>query len=163
MQTKSIVQASANVIRITNLAQGDIYKRFDDSSYSRSTFFGIVKAIYNDGEKTYIEAVEYKKSYSEMEASIYVMRGDNDVSIFPATLEEIQEEFASCAKSIEKKIAEKREEIAKLEGALDTTNQLVSGELQKKLQTPVFKEFTQAEFNQKLLDRERASLTAETL
>ncbi len=98
-----------------------------------------------------------------MEASIYVMRGDNDVSIFPATLEEIQEEFASCAKSIEKKIAEKREEIAKLEGALDTTNQLVSGELQKKLQTPVFKEFTQAEFNQKLLDRERASLTAETL
>ena len=32
MQTKNIVQASANVIRITNLHQGDIYKRFDNSS-----------------------------------------------------------------------------------------------------------------------------------
>lgn len=154
MQTKNIVQALANVIRITNLAQGDIYKRFDDSTYSKSIYYVIVKAIYNYGEKTYVEAVEYKKSYSDLEASIYVIRGDNDVSIFPANLDEIKDEFESCAKNIEKKISEKREELQKLEGALDTTEKLISGELQKTLQTPVFKEFTQAEFNQKMRDRE---------
>jgi hypothetical protein len=65
-----------------------LYKRFDDSSYSKDVKFGIVKSVYNDGEKTYVEAVEYKKSYKDPEASIYIIRGDNDVSIFPASLEE---------------------------------------------------------------------------
>jgi hypothetical protein len=157
MQTKNIVQASANVVRITNLSQGDIYKRFDDSSYSKSTYFGIVKAIYNDGEKTYVESVEYKKSYRDLEASIYVMRGDNDVSIFPATIEEIQDEFGDSLKGIEKAIVDKNEELRKLESALETTKALISGELQKKMQTPMFKEFTQAEFNLKLREREQAA------
>lgn len=66
MQTKNIVQASANVIRIVNLQKGDIYKRFDDSSYTRDVKYGIVRNVYNNGENTYIEAVEYKKSYREM-------------------------------------------------------------------------------------------------
>jgi hypothetical protein len=154
MQTKQIVQASANVIRITNLAQGDIYKRFDDSSYSKDVKYGIVKNIYNDGEKTYVEAVEYKKSYNDLEASVYIIRGDNDVSIFPATLEEIEMEFSDAQKGIERKIQEKQEEIRKLTGALETTQMLISGELQKKLQTPTFKEMAQAEFNQKKLAAE---------
>lgn len=161
MQTKNIVQASANVVRITNLQQGDIYKRFDDSGYSRTTMYGVVKAIYNDGEKTFVEAVEYKKSYRDLEASLYVMRGDNDVSIFPATLEEIQEEFDSAEKGIEQAISDKREEILKLEKALDTTKQLISGELQKQLQQPVFKEMTQAEYNAKIRERERQALELE--
>lgn len=154
MQTRNIVQASANVIRITNLVQGDIYKRFDDSSYSKDVKFGIVKNVYNDGEKTYVEAVEYKKSYRELEASIYVIRGDNDVSIFPATLEEIQAEFGDALTGIKKNIDDKKEELRKLEAALITTEQLVSGELQLKLQTPTFREVTQAEYNQKVRERE---------
>lgn len=154
MQTKNIIQASANVIRITNLQQGDIYKRFDDSSYSNDVKYGIVRAVYNDGEKTYVEAVEYKKSYRDLEASIYVIRGDNDVSIFPATIEEIQEEFEDALSGIESAIADKKEEIKKLEAAADTTRQLVSGELQQKLQAPLFKEMTQAEYNQKVRERE---------
>lgn len=158
MQTKNIVQASANVIRIINLKQGDIYKRFDDSSYSKDVKYGIVKNIYNDGEKTFIEAVEYKKSYSDLEASIYVIRGDNDVSIFPATLEEIKDEFQTSLTGIEKKIQDKKEEIAKLEGALETTKQLVSGELQLKLQAPTFKEITQSEYNQKIRERDQMVL-----
>lgn len=158
MQTKNIVQASANVIRITNLQQGDIYKRFEDSTYSKSVMFGIVKNIYNDGEKTYVEAVEYKKSYRDLEASIYVIRGDNDVSIFPATLEEIKDEFESALGTIEKGISDKQEEIKKMEIALETTKQLISGELQSKLQTPTFKEITQAEFNQKMIERSNSLL-----
>lgn len=158
MQTKNIVQASAKVVRITNLNCGDIYKRFEDSTFSKETKYGIVKAIYNDGEKTYVEAVEYKKSYRDLEASIYVMRGDNDVAIFPATLEEIKEEFSAAKEGIEKSIINKREEIAKLEQALDTTTQLISGELQKNLQEPTFKEMTQAEYNQKIREREQRAI-----
>lgn len=156
MQTKQIVQASANVIRITNLERGDIYKRFDDTSYSKDVKYGIVRAIYNDGEKTYVEAVEYKKSYQDLEASLYIIRGDNDVSIFPATIEEIQEEFETAAIGIGNAIEGKKEEIRKLEKALDTTNKLVSGELQKELKTPTFKEMTQVEYNTRQLERKNA-------
>ena len=160
MQTKSIVQASANVIRVTNLPRGDIYKRFNDSSYSKDVKLGIVRNIYNDGESTYVEAVKYKKSYRDLEASIYVIRGDNDVSIFSATIEEIQEEFsdADAEAGIIKSIADKSEEVRKLEQALETTQQLINGKLQQKPQTPTFKEVTQAEFNQKVREREALTL-----
>jgi len=33
MQTKQAIQTSANVIRITSISAGDVYKRFDE--YSR--------------------------------------------------------------------------------------------------------------------------------
>ena len=160
MQTKNILQASANVIRVTNLPRGDIYKRFNDSSYSKDVKLGIVRNIYNDGESTYVEAVKYKKSYRDLEASIYVIRGDNDVSIFSATIEEIQEEFsdADAEAGIIKSIADKSEEVRKLEQALETTQQLINGKLQQKPQTPTFKEVTQAEFNQKVREREALTL-----
>lgn len=158
MQTKSIVQTSANVIRITNLGIGDLYKRFDDSSYSRSTYYGIVRNIYNDGEKTYVEATEYKYSYGDISAELYVIRGDLDVSIFPANIEEIEKEFANAKSSLAKKINEKHEEIAKLEKALSTTEALLSGTLQAELRTPIFKEMTQAEYNEILRQREQLAL-----
>lgn len=160
MQTKNIVQASANVIRITNLQTGDLYKRFDDSQYSRDVKFGFVRNVYNDGEKTYIEAVEYKKSYRDIEANIYIIRGDNDVSIFPATIGEVENEFKDALVNIQKAITDKREEIKKLEQALETTQQLVSGELQAKLSTPTFKEMTQAEFNEKIRIQEAKKIEA---
>ena len=155
MQTQSIVQTSANVIRITNLKKGDIYKRFDDSSYSKSTFYGIVRNIYNNGDKTFIEATEYKYSYGDITAELYIIRGDNDVAIFPATLEEIQGEFENAERSLVKKIEEKKEETKKLEKALETTLALTSGELQKEIQTPEFKEISQVDYNQILIERSR--------
>jgi hypothetical protein len=92
------------------------------------------------------------------EASIYVIRGDNDVSIFSAAIEEIQEEFSDAEAGIIKSIADKSEEVRKLEQALETTQQLINGKLQQKPQTPTFKEVTQAEFNQKVREREALTL-----
>ena len=56
MQTKQIVQSSANVIRITKLVKGDIYKRFEQNS--DDTYFGIVTDVLNDGINTIITATE---------------------------------------------------------------------------------------------------------
>ena len=150
MQTKNIVQTSANVIRITNLKSGDIYKRFDDSSYSNSTYYGIVKSIYNNGERTFIESVEYKYSYGKVEANLYIIRDDKDVAIFPATLEELQNDFEGSVRKIEKDIEDKEEEIKKLNKALEMTKKLVSGQLQQELSTPEYKELTQSEFNSRM-------------
>lgn len=152
MQTKNIVQASANVIRITNLQRGDIYKRFEDSSYDSGYKYGIVKNVYNNGDTTFIEAIEYKKSYRELTASIKIIKGAEDVAIFPTTIEEITEEFGTAETDLKKQISDKKEELEKLEVALETATKLISGQLQAELQTPSFKEMTQGEFNKKKLE-----------
>lgn len=150
MQTQSIVQSSANVVRIVNLRVGDIYKRYSDSSYDNSCFYGIVKSIDNNGEQTFIHAVEYKKSYSSMDASVYIMRGDKDVAIFPATLEEFQDEFKSVLDSTKKEIEKLEKQIADKETLLADTQNLIEGTFLQELKAAEYREMPQAEFNQKL-------------
>lgn len=151
MQTQSIVQASANVIRIVNLRVGDIYKRYDDSSYSNSMYFGVVKSIDNNGEKTFIHATEYKKSYGSMTPSIYIIRGDKDVDIFPASLEDFKIEFQSVVSEAEKEIEKLQKQIKEKEQLIIDTQKLTDGTFSEVLQSPEFRELTQSEFNQKQL------------
>lgn len=153
MQTKSIVQASANVIRIVNLKQGDIYKRYEESSYGNdSVHYGIVNSINNNGDETFIEATEFKVSYSRMEATMKVFSGKKDIAIFPASVDDLQEDFGRCLANTRDEITKKKEEIIGLEKALVTTERLLSGEMQRELSTPDFKEMPQQEFNQKKLE-----------
>jgi hypothetical protein len=152
MQTKNVIQTSANVIRITNLKKGDIYKRYEDSSYSSSLYYGLVKDIKNNGEETFIEAIEYKKSYSSVDADLKIFSGSKDLSIFPATLEEVQEEFSGVVEKLEKEIKEKQKEIENKTKCIEDTNKLLSGQLANMIQSAEYKEITQAEFNQKKLE-----------
>ena len=159
MQTKSIVQASANVIRIVNLKKGDIYKRYEESSYgSDKIHYGIVNNINNNGEETFIEATEFSVSYNKMEAETKIFSGKKDISIFPATIENLEQDFGRCLTQTKKEIKEKEEEIIGLKKALVTTERLLSGEMQKELSTPEFKELPQQEFNQKKLEAENEHL-----
>lgn len=151
MQTQNIVQTSANVIRITNLKIGDLYKRYTDSSYDNSLFYGIVKSIDNNGEQTFIHAIEYKKSYSEISASVYIIRGDKEVAIFPATIQEIQDEFGSVVAGCEKEIEKLQKQIAEKERIITDTESLLNGTLAHSLQTPEYRELTQSDYAQKKL------------
>jgi hypothetical protein len=152
MQTKNLVQTSANVIRIINLKKGDIYKRYEDSTYSSGVYYGLVKDIKNNGEQTFIEAIEYKKTYSDISAELKVYSGEKDLAIFPATLDEVKDEFVSVVEKLEEEISTKKKEIANKEKCILDTNKLLSGELSKIVQSAEFKEMTQAEFNQKKLE-----------
>jgi hypothetical protein len=155
MQTKNMIQTNVNVIRIVNLKVGDIYKRFDDSSsYSDNISFGIVKGIFNNGEKTFLETIEYKKSYSSMEASIKIWGGEKDIAIFPATIEDIQNEFDGFVEKTEKEVLDLQKQIANKKKIIEDSNFLLSGELQKTLQAPDFKEIPQKEYNQIKAEKE---------
>lgn len=147
MQTKQIIQSSANVIRITNIAKGNIYKRFDDYDY---TYFGIVQAVHNDGNNTIIEATEYKAGYSDVDVSKKIIKGEKDFVIFPATLDDLKLEFEKCIEKKKRDIETKLEEISKAKKTIELTEKLISGEMQKELSTPMFKEMTQGEFNEKV-------------
>lgn len=148
MQTKNIIQTSANVIRITNLKAGDLYKRVDDSSYSTSIKYGIVKAILNNGEKTFIEAIEYTKSYSTIKAEMAIISGEKDIAIFPATIDEIKDEFNGLEANLLKEIETKEKEIEEKKKCIAETRMLLSGELVNTIQSAEFKELTQGQYNE---------------
>jgi hypothetical protein len=145
MQTKQLVQASANVIRITKIEKGDIYKRFSDDN-NDDTKFGIVRNVYNDGENTVIEATEYSVSWRDMNVKNVVLRDKNDYILFPATLEDLQLEFKKVVSTKEYEINQKEKEIEEAKETIKITEKLISGEMQKELKTPEFKEMTQDKY-----------------
>lgn len=148
MQTQQIIQASANVIRITSIQKGNIYKRFE-SDY---TWYGVVKGVHNDGENSIIEATEYRDGWSGIDVKDKVIKGKDDYVIFPATLEEFQVEFSKAIEKLEYKVRDAKNTIEESEKQIAFTKKLVSGELQKELSTPSFKEMSQVEYNQKLAE-----------
>lgn len=155
MQTKSIVQASANVIRIVNLKKGDVYKRIEDSSYGDAKIkYGVIVDLFNDGEKTFVEALEYTKSYSDVNAEIKVFSGDKDVSIFPTTIKEVQEHFESSIQSIEQEIEKDKVKLQEKIEACNKSKEFIAGETSKKLTELDFETATQAEYNQSEREKE---------
>lgn len=149
METKQIVQTSANVIRITNIAPGNTYKRFE-KDYDDRTFFGIVRNVYNDGQNTVIEATEYRYTWRSVEVTHRVMQGMKDYILFPANLEEIQSEFGRVVKEKLDEIDTKEKEIIEAKKTIEFTEKLLSGEMQKELSLPGFKEMSQVEYNKKV-------------
>lgn len=147
MQTQQIIQASANVIRITKLVKGNIYKRFEDGS--DRTYYGIVTDVLNDGINSIITATEYRKSWRDIEVEMKVIKGNKDVVLFPATIDELQMEFDSVIESKLKSIEEHEKAIVLDRKLIEVTRKLLSGELQKELSTPEFREMSQDEYNEK--------------
>ncbi len=149
MQTKNIIQSSANIIRITQLHKGDVYKRIEESSYGDPTVkYGVVMDILNQGDKGFIEALEYTKSYSTIDASLKIFGGDKDIAIFPTTIEEVKNHLNSAVESIRKSIEDKRQALEKEIKMLGEVETFVSGETAKKLTEASFETVSQDQFDQ---------------
>lgn len=154
MQTKNIIQATANVIKITNLKKGDVVKKISTRYQEAEISYAIVLDMMNDGENTFIEMLEYEKSYSDIKSTIKVYKGGDDLSIFPADIEEVKEYMQDTLKSIEQKIEDKKEELQKLISGLGKAKEFISGELSRELSSPEYKELTQKDYDQHKEDRE---------
>ena len=55
---KNLIQLNANVIKITNLKKGDVFKRIDDNYSTPEVKYGVVLDLMNTGEKSFIEVLE---------------------------------------------------------------------------------------------------------
>jgi len=146
METKNLIQQSANVIRLTNLKIGDVYKRVDTQYSSTEIYYGVITDIMNDGENSFIEALEYTKSYSDVKATIKIFEGTKDVSIFPARIIDIKEYFDYAIKDLEKNIEKKKDELQKEITAYENAKLFVSGEKSKQLTEAEFEEMTQKDY-----------------
>ena len=156
MQTKNIIQTQANVIKITSLVKGNVVKIIDDSSsYSTDIKYGVVIDLMNDGSKTFLEILEYKKSYGNVSAEIKLYSGDKELNLFPASVDEVKEYFETTLSYISKSIEQDKENLQKKINGFEKAKQFVSGELSKNLLETSFVEMTQADFDAKKMEREK--------
>ena len=134
MQTHQILQSNVNIVRITNLKKGNVFKMIEDTGYGEpSMAYGVVLDLFNDGNKTFVQILKYKLGYDFVEAEIKVLSGTKDVSIFPASKEEVENYFKGSLEGLTQKIASKKEELFKLEKALSKAKEFVDGELSNTL------------------------------
>ena len=124
METKQIIQSSANVVRLTKLSPGDVYKRFD-KSYDDRTYYGIVKNVHNDGVNTIIEATEYCYKYSNINVEHRTLRGEQDYILFPAEPKDLQFELDKCKKRMEREITEYQEKIEQQQRLISEVDGLI--------------------------------------
>lgn len=151
MNVKQAIQSSANVIRVTSVSAGDVYKRFDDS-YDDRVYYGVVQSVHNDGETAIIEALEYSYKYSSLSIDLKIIRGDKEYKLFPSSPEELNTELDDVINKKTRDIAEKTEEISKLGKEIEEITKLMSGERLKELKAMSYKELTQAQYEAKKVE-----------
>lgn len=151
MQIKQAIQSSANVIRVTSITAGDVYKRFD-STYDDRVYYGIVRNVHNDGEVAVVEALEYMKQYGNIDINLKVIRGDKDYSLFPADPGELECQLQDVVDRKERDIIKKQEEIKKLTTEIAEMRTIITGEAMRDLKSMSYKELTQGDYNAKKLE-----------
>ena len=145
----------ANVIKVTALKKGDIFKVMESGSYSEDgVYYGVVLDLFNTGEQSFMQVLRYKKSYGDVNAELVVYDGDKDLALFPATIEEVTEYFGDTIAKISSQIEEDKKKLQqKIEG-LEKAKQFVKGELSKKLTEMSFEEVTQEQFEKEKVAKE---------
>jgi hypothetical protein len=149
MEIKQAIQSSANVIRVTSVSPGDVYKRFDEA-YADRVYFGIIKNVHNDGDNTIIESIEYRYSYGSMDVEYKVLRGTNNYILFPASPEELDMELSGCISRKKREIEEYEEKINKDKKIIIEIEDLISGKTQKNLKTMSYVELSQKSYEEKM-------------
>jgi hypothetical protein len=89
MQTKNLIQSTANIIKITNLKKGDVIKQIDKDYSSHTIYYGVVVDLLSSGERSFITILRYENRYNDLRAEIKTYGGDEDLNLFPAQPDEI--------------------------------------------------------------------------
>lgn len=150
MQTRNIIQTQANVIKITSLVKGNVVKIIEkEYSDTYKTCYGVVLDLLNSGTKTFLQILKYEKSYNDVKGEIKTYSGEDDLTIFPSSPEEVKEFFSGAIDSVSNQIEEDKKKLQEKIDALEKAKKFTTGELSKELSEPGFNEMTQEEYNSK--------------
>lgn len=149
MQTKTLIQSQANVVRITSLNKGDVVKLVQKEYSSTEVYYGVVLDLLNNGNSTFIQILLYKRSYGDFTAEIKTYSGEEDLALFPANVEEVREHFDSVIQCMERNLITEKKKLQDKVESLSKVKEFVSGESQKKLADASFTEITQHDFDKK--------------
>ena len=118
MDVKTLINPSVKAIRVIDLQKGTVYKRIvKDYSDKYEVKYGVVLDIMN-GDKTFIDVVEVKKSYGDVKFDFTVLGEKSDLNMYPTTKEELAEHFKGVEESIKESIAKAKDEVADKERGL---------------------------------------------
>lgn len=137
MHVQQIIRASADILTITSLSPGNVYKRIEEPDYSgeQRLSFGVVQSVMNNGEDAAVTALELAPDYSGIVAKLRVFDGRKPVAIFPATPEEVSVHLSELldratrdVASAEEALNTKREALARVQRVSDTIGELTAPE-----------------------------------
>jgi hypothetical protein len=100
----NLVKASAEILTITSLSEGDVYKRIEGDEVR----FGVVQSVMNNGTEAAVTALELFKQYGSPGIKEYVIQTDKHVAIFPATPLEFEVYLASLKDEVLRNVRDAR-------------------------------------------------------
>jgi hypothetical protein len=118
MKINTVIRPSAEVIQITDVSVGAVYKRLDTPSYGEPRLlFGVVTDILHNGEEAALVAIEFVPPMygGSIEPVIKTFKGEAEVSIYPAQPDEFR---LAMSQAIEKQEATIRETTKTLDAKL---------------------------------------------
>jgi hypothetical protein len=107
MQVQQMIRTSAEVLTITRLEPGNVYKRVvTDYTGTASLRFGVVQSVMNNGADAAVTAIEFAPNLAGSVASeIKVFDSSAVAAIFPATPDEISAHFIELEERVEREVA----------------------------------------------------------
>lgn len=118
MRTTQLVQASANVVTITTLTAGDVYKRLGDKDYQQqhTLHYGVVLDVMHNGEDAVIVALEFPTTWTgAVEPKVQTFGTDTNLRLFEAQPDEVQQHFGELRAASAKAVQKARDELEKQE------------------------------------------------
>lgn len=99
MEIKNIVQASADVVRVTSLAPEDFYQRLETGGYAGPRMrIGVVTGVLVNGEESAVTAIEFPTEYGDGTPAHKVFAAGSDVALFPVSRLELENHLARALK-----------------------------------------------------------------
>jgi len=143
MKTATLIQPYAEVVRVTTLRRGDVYKRLEDksaSTYNESDglVFGVVTDVLDNGEQTAVTAIEVsRETLYETRVKLRTFAGGRDVAIFPATPDEVRLHLADGLEQARTEVERAERSLSDARHKLSSLEDINNGDLAKRLRPPV--------------------------
>jgi hypothetical protein len=121
MRTEHLIQPSAEVITITSLKKGDVYKRLEkDYGNTYSLRLGIVEDVMHNGNDCAFTAIEYEPNYNSVSTRSKVFGTESEVRLFAATPSEIAVHFDDVVRTAERGVEARERELADAQTTLQS-------------------------------------------
>lgn len=138
MNTATLVQATANIVTVVSLKQGDVYKRLVENTYGEkyTVQIGVVRDVMHNGEDAVITALEFAQTYGSVEPKLQTFGTGTDLKLFTADPEEVRAHFAEVIEHAQRLVRTAEDELAKKRAVLDAVQRVTAEESVKTLTAP---------------------------
>lgn len=116
METRTLIKDSATVARVTQLQEGDAYRRLiPKTPYQPPKMaVGVVTGVMNNGETVAITALEVDEANrygASSPVKQQIFEADSDLALFPVVDGEVQEILADAQTEMRERVETKRREL----------------------------------------------------